>query len=415
MKFYQLDAAGRLQQLVQEGALTSVDADFWQQASVLPASVAGALSENQIGQFALPLGVCRDLLVDEAVYQVPMSTEEPSVVAAASNGARLAHLGGGVKTQTTPHLVSGEIVFSDLADTAAATKLIEQREALLYQTAEAAHPSIVRRGGGLRHIAVTPVAEFLKIELEIDTQAAMGANIVNTICEAVAKLIGEWVEQAALVAILSNQSNQLTTATVTLPVAAVATKAQSGAVVAARIAKLSRLAQVDVGRAVTHNKGIMNGIVAGALATGNDTRALSAAVHAYASHDGQYRGLSTWEVVDGELYGRLALPLPVGVVGGAISALPAAQAAKRLGGYQTVQTLQRVLAALGLVQNLAALRALAGPGIQQGHMALQANALAIQAGARGAEIQALAAALQATDKNLATAQALLEQLRQQKG
>ncbi|WP_461213473.1 hydroxymethylglutaryl-CoA reductase, degradative [Lacticaseibacillus sp. GG6-2] len=415
MKFYQQDAAGRLKQLVAEGYLTPEDATFWQQDSVLPAGVASALSENQIGQFALPLGVARNLLVDGVTYQVPMSTEEPSVIAAASNGARLAAMGGGVQTATTAHLVQGEIVFAEVADVPAAAALITAKIPALQAAATAAHPSIVRRGGGLRNVTVTSVAEFLKVTLAIDTQAAMGANIVNTICEALAKVIGEWLHQPALVAILSNASTQLTTAKVAIPVAAVATKGRTGAEVADRIAQLSRLAQVDVARAVTHNKGIMNGIQAGVLASGNDTRAVAAAVHAYAASAGQYRGLSTWQIEDERLRGQLTLPLPVGVVGGAISALPAAQAAKRLGHYTDVATLQRVLAALGLVQNLAALRALAGPGIQQGHMALQANALAMQAGAQGDEIQAVAAALQNANKDLATAQALLAQIRKQKG
>lgn len=415
VKFYQMTPAQRRAALVQSGDLSQADADFWADHDVLPAAIADALSENQIGQFALPLGVARDLMVNGEIYQVPMATEEPSVIAAASNGARIVKLNGGVTTTTSKHVVVGEIVFDQLADLQRASQLVNARRLEIKSLADAAHPSIVRRGGGLQKVETEILDHFLKISLIIDVQQAMGANIVNTVCEAVAVQLSNWLDSAALVAILSNEDRQLTTAAVTLNVDTLQTKTTDGPTIARKIAALSDLAQVDVARAVTHNKGIMNGISAAVLASGNDTRAVSAAVHAYAAASGHYVGLSTWQLVDEQLIGRLSLPMPVGVVGGAISALPAAQAAKRLGHYQDVATLQQVLAALGLVQNLAALRALAGPGIQAGHMALQANALAIQAGALGDEIQQVAAQLQSQTKNLATATDILNRLRQQKG
>lgn len=415
VKFYQMTPAQRRAALVRSGNLSQADADFWADRNVLPAAIADALSENQIGQFALPLGVARDLMVNGEIYQVPMATEEPSVIAAASNGARIAKLNGGVTTTTSKHVVVGEIVFDQLADLTAAQQMINARRSEIKSLADAAHPSIVRRGGGLQKVETEILDHFLKISLIIDVQQAMGANIVNTICEAVAAQLSNWLDSATLVAILSNEDRQLTTASVTLNVDTLQTKTTDGPTIARKIAALSDLAQVDVARAVTHNKGIMNGISAAVLASGNDTRAVSAAIHAYAGASGHYVGLSTWQVVDDQLIGRLSLPMPVGVVGGAISALPAAQAAKRLGHYQNVATLQQVLAALGLVQNLAALRALAGPGIQAGHMALQASALAIQAGAKGDEIQQVAAQLQTQTKNLATATDILNRLRQQKG
>ncbi|MCI1985974.1 MAG: hydroxymethylglutaryl-CoA reductase, degradative [Lactobacillus sp.] len=411
MKFYQLDAAQRRQQLVAEGYLTSEAAAAWAQPA-LPSSVGQALSENTIGEFALPVGIARQLQVNGQVYQVPMATEEPSVVAAASNGARLAALNGGVTATTTAHLVTGEIVFADLPDPSKVQALITERQTVLILAAQEAHPSIVRRGGGVQLITATVLGRFLKVTVVVDTQAAMGANIVNTICEHLAAVLEQWVKQTALVAILSNASAQLTTATVTLAPETLATKAVAGAEIASRIALLSELAQVDRDRAVTHNKGIMNGVEAAVLASGNDTRAVSTSVGEYAAHTGQYQPLSTWQLDQGLLVGTLRLPLPVGIVGGAISALPRAQAVKALGRYDTVATLQQVLASLGLVQNLAALRALAGPGIQAGHMALQANALAMAAGAHGPEIGTVAKALQHTTKDLATAQALLADLRQ---
>ncbi|WP_164509870.1 hydroxymethylglutaryl-CoA reductase, degradative [Lacticaseibacillus porcinae] len=415
MKFYQMTPAQRRDALMQSGDLTPADAAFWADRNVLPEAIADALSENQIGQFALPLGVARDLMVNGQMYQVPMATEEPSVIAAASNGARIAKLNGGVTATAAKHVVVGEVVFDQLADLQAAQLVINARRGEIKSLADAAHPSIVRRGGGLQQVETEIIAHFLKISLIIDVQQAMGANIVNTICEAVAPQLSDWLGSPALVAILSNDDRQLTTATVALNVETLATKTTDGATIARKIAALSDLAQVDGARAVTHNKGIMNGIAAAVLASGNDTRAVSAAVHAYAAHSGHYVGLSTWQLVGDQLVGELSLPMPVGVVGGAISALPAAQAAQRLGSYQDVATLQAVLVALGLVQNLAALRALAGPGIQAGHMALQANALAIQAGAVGDEIQVVAQQLQQQTKDLATAKALLTQLRLQKG
>ncbi len=415
VKFYQMTPAQRRDALVKAGDLLPADAEFWAQNTGLPAAIADALSENQIGQFALPLGVAKDLLVNGQAYQVPMATEEPSVIAAASNGARIAKLNGGVHTTTSAHLVVGEVVFDHLQEPLAAKALIAQRTADLNKVADAAHPSIVRRGGGLQTVAVTLIDRFLKVSLTIDVQQAMGANIVNTICEAVAAKLSEWLKSVALVAILSNEDQQLTTARVALKLDTLQTKTTDGPTIARKIAALSDLAQVDVARAVTHNKGIMNGIAAAVLASGNDTRAVSAAAHAYAAKSGQYVGLSTWHVAADQLIGELTMPMPVGVVGGAISALPAAQAAKRLGHYANVATLQQVLVALGLVQNLAALRALAGPGIQAGHMALQANALAIQAGATGSEIQQVAQALQQQSKDLATAKQLLAAIRHQKG
>lgn len=414
VKFYQMTPQQRRAALVEAGVLSPADAKFWADPQ-LPAAIADALSENQIGQFALPLGVAKDLMVNQQVYQVPMTTEEPSVIAAASNGARIAKLNGGVTATTAKHVVVGEIVFDQLTDLQAAQQVVMARVADIKKVADAAHPSIVRRGGGLQQVDPEIIGHFLKVSLTIDVQQAMGANIVNTICEAVASQLDEWLESEALVAILSNQDQQLTTATVRLQVDSLQTKTTDGRTIARKIAALSDLAQVDVARAVTHNKGIMNGIAAAVLASGNDTRAVSAAVHAYAAHTGQYVGLSTWQVVEDQLIGELTMPMPVGVVGGAISALPAAQAAKRLGRYQDVATLQQVLVALGLVQNLAALRALAGPGIQAGHMALQANALAIQAGAQGSEIQAVAQQLQSQPKNLAMAKQLLDLIRHQEG
>nr|WP_241865002.1 hydroxymethylglutaryl-CoA reductase, degradative [Lacticaseibacillus kribbianus] len=401
----------RRRQLVEAGLMTPADAALWAGTPGLDPAVAAHLIENQIGQIALPLGVVRDLPVNGRSVQVPLATEEPSVVAAANNGARIAALNGGVQAQAPAHLVVGEVVFATAAPDRVVA-LLAAHEAEIRAVAAAAHPSIVRRGGGLRTVTVTRLDGFVKLALGVDSQAAMGANIVNTIAEAVGHAAAAWVGEPPLVAILTNGDTEPTVATVTLAPDTLATRNVAGAEIARRIAQLSRLATVDVARAVTHNKGIMNGVGAAVLATGNDWRAVAAGAHAFAAASGRYQPLATWHLQeDGRLAGRIALPLQVGVVGGAMSALPSAQAALRLGGFDSVAALQQALAALGLVQNLAALRALAGPGIQAGHMALQANSLAIAAGATGDEIAVVAATLRGTAMSLAAAQQALAALR----
>lgn len=405
-KFYELTAAQRRARLIKEGALTAADAAVIADAG-LSEDVAGSLAENNLGQFALPLGIARDLTFNGVRHQVLMVTEEPSVIAAASNGARIANLNGGVAAAAAPHRVAAEVVFDEVADYQAASQILQAHQSEIFRVAQAAHPSAVERGGGLKQIATSQRGRFLILTLTIDPGQAMGANLADTLAEAVAAAAAGWLDHSALVAILTNASEALVQATVALAPATLSAAAADGAALARRIAALSDLAGVDPARAATHNKGIMNGIEAAVLATGNDTRAVAAAVYQYAGG----RPLSTWQLKGGRLVGQLTLPLPVGVLGGAISALPKAQAALRLGGFATVEALQQGLAALGLVQNLAALRALAGPGIQAGHMALQANALAIAAGAQGAEISQVAGALPASNRTLSAAKQLLSELR----
>lgn len=411
-KFYELDQAGRLHQLTAEGALTAEDAAALAKAAPLDEKVADALVENQVGQFTLPIGVARDLIVNGETFQVPMATEEPSVIAAASNGARLAGLNGGVTAIAAPHLVTAEIVVAGLSDPVASAKRLAERQEEITAIANAAHPSIVRRGGGLRGQVVSVIDQrFLKLALQVDPQQAMGANIVNTIAEAVAAKVATWLAKRPLVSILSNRTTQLTRATVSLAPTTLAKDPADGVELAKRIVALSELAAVDVDRAATHNKGIMNGIDAAVLASGNDTRAVETAVAVQAASSGSYQPLAKWREADGSLVGEIAVPLPVGVVGGAMSTLPMAKVVGRLGQYRDVATLQQVLASLGLVQNLAALRALVGPGIQAGHMKLRANALAIAAGATGDEIAQVAAQLPPKTQSLAEAQKLLQILR----
>ncbi|MFC2496498.1 MAG: hydroxymethylglutaryl-CoA reductase, partial [Scardovia wiggsiae] len=255
---------------------------------------------------------------------------------------------------------------------------------------------------------------FVKLSLIIDPCDAMGANIVNTICEAVAAAAEGWTGCRALTAILSNNVPAVSAATARVEVQphTLATRSCSGELIARRIAELSALARIDADRAVTHNKGIMNGISAAVLASGNDTRAVEAGAHAFAARTGRYMPLSEWALNSrGNLCGEIRIPLQVGIIGGAAGALPMARLAKKIGGYPSVQEFQCVLASLGLVQNLAALRALVGPGIQQGHMALHANALAMAAGAQGSEIEQVSRILQGRDKNLEAAAEILADIR----
>ena len=422
MKFYEMTPQRRRSQMEAEGKLSPRDAKLLARSGGLDPAIADGLIENQIGQFALPLGVARGLVVNGESRDVPMVTEESSVVAAASNGARIAALNGGVVAHApAEHCVRAEVVFANVPDRDAAVAVLLSRRRDMFAVARRAKPSIVARGGGLRDVSVEAVCdEFLKITLDVDVQAAMGANIVNTIAEAVATAAGDWIGVRALTAILTNAvcKAQAVTAEIVLDPLTVTCRGVAGEKVAEGIARLSRLAEVDVERAVTHNKGIMNGISAAVLATGNDTRAVEAGAHAFAARTGHYRPLAVWNMKENRLVGRISVPLQVGVVGGATTSLPAAGAAQRIGHYLpddgsavSVAAYQETLAALGLVQNLAALRALAGPGIQAGHMALQASNLAIAAGARGAEIAAVAAALQSCSKDLETAKSLLERLR----
>lgn len=489
-KFYRLSPQGRLQVLMQEGVITAEDMQEIAGFTGLDADAARNLIENQIGQFALPMGIVRNLEVNGKIYQVPVVTEEPSVVAAASNGARIARANGGVTAQAGSHCVTGEIIFScgsganscgAAGDTrvgieaARIARILEAHSDDIRTVANAAHPSIVGYGGGLLSHKVeilgggvpagssSPMPKegesagreglagredpggslngsrpgsscrpsgcnsckpydcsscrpegFVKLSLIIDPCDAMGANIVNTICEAVAAAAEGWTGCRALTAILSNNVPAASAAAARVEVQphTLATRSCSGELIARRIAELSALAQIDTDRAVTHNKGIMNGISAAVLASGNDTRAVEAGAHAFAARTGRYMPLSEWALNSrGNLCGEIRIPLQVGIIGGAAGTLPMARLAKKIGGYPSVQEFQCVLASLGLVQNLAALRALVGPGIQQGHMALHANALAMAAGAQGSEIEQVSRILQGRDKNLEAAAEILADIR----
>ncbi|KAF9404255.1 hypothetical protein HW555_014438, partial [Spodoptera exigua] len=348
--------------------------------------LANHLIENQISEMAVPMGIVPDLLVNGKNYQVPMATEEPSVIAACSNGAKITRKCGGIQSNLSEGLLRGQIVFMNVSDQAYIKNKIEQATADIFSQAEKSYPSIVKRGGGLKRIHIRDFPDdpsFLSVDLLVDTKDAMGANILNSVLEGVADLFRQWFDEEILFSILKS----LVKATCHLTFSSLSKTGDpaAGKLVAEKIAAASKVAQLDPYRAATHNKGIMNGIEAVVLATGNDTRAVAAAAHAFAAKE-TYHGLSQWNVLEDSLEGSIELPLAIGTVGGAISVLPKAQAALEILTIASAKELAEIIAAVGLAQNLAALRALVTDGIQKGHMSLQARSLAMAIGAKGSEI-----------------------------
>lgn len=408
--FRELSVENRIKTLQNEGAINDTEAAFLLKQfaessdTTISADVANHMIEHQIGKYTLPVGVVRGLIVNGEVCDVLVATEEPSVIAAACNGARIAaatDVGYGIIARSPQYVTTAQIAFEDADGSVAArlSRIVEDKEkvAELLRIANASHPSISKRGGGARKCRASALHGFAKLEIDVDTCDAMGANTVNTMGEAVKAQLESWLGVQALVAILTNTSRVASTAEVHIPVEALASRRledsereREGKRLARRIAALSALAASDPARAATHNKGILNGIAGAALASGNDTRALESAAHAWAARSGRYLPLSKWntETLNGKtiLHGSIEIPLQIGIVGGSISSLPMAKLAIKIGKYKNANDFRNTLAALGLVQNLAALRALAGPGIQAGHMALQSSNLAIAAGAKGAEI-----------------------------
>lgn len=408
--FRELSVENRIKTLQNEGAINDTEAAFLLKQfaessdTTIPADVANHMIEHQIGKYTLPVGVVRGLIVNGEVRDVLVATEEPSVIAAACNGARIAaatDVGYGIIARSPQYVTTAQIAFEDADGSVAArlSRIVGDKEkvAELLRIANESHPSMSKRGGGARKCRASALHGFAKLEIDVDTCDAMGANTVNTMGEAVKAQLESCLGVQALVAILTNTSRVATTAEVHIPVEALASRRledsereREGKRLARRIAALSALAASDPARAATHNKGILNGIAGAALASGNDTRALESAAHAWAARSGRYLPLSKWntETLNGKtiLHGRIEIPLQIGIVGGSISSLPMAKLAIKIGKYKNANDFRNTLAALGLVQNLAALRALAGPGIQAGHMALQSSNLAIAAGAKGAEI-----------------------------
>ncbi|WP_251897839.1 hydroxymethylglutaryl-CoA reductase, degradative [Lactiplantibacillus paraplantarum] len=410
--FYQKNWVERTAIVAQQAHLTPAEQALFRQY-YLPQH--HEIIENYLTDYPLPMGLAVNFVVDGVNRIVPMVTEEPSVIAAASNGAKIVKRAGGFTTVLNQREMIGQIVLEHLSDPAATAQIIEQHTETLLKVADAAHPSLKRRGGGARRLRTRILGQgYLSIDLFVDVQAAMGANMLNSMLEAVAKSIGVMTKQDALMSILSNYATaSLVKAICDIPVGLLQAGRYSGELVAQKIAAASTVAQLDPYRATTHNKGIMNGIDAVAIASGNDWRALESGAHAYAAKDGQYRGMSTWTTNGQTLHGELEVPMPVGIVGGSIKINELAQLNQRLLGIQTAGDLERIIVAVGLAQNLAALRALVTTGIQQGHMHLQLKSLAMAAGATPAELPTVLQRLElAPQQDLATTQQLIADLRQ---
>jgi hydroxymethylglutaryl-CoA reductase len=367
---------------------------------------ADMMIENALGTFELPLGVAANFQINGKDYLIPMAVEEPSVLAAISHAAKLIRAGGGFQTASTEPVMIGQIQVLDVPDMDAACAAIESHKADLLAIADTSDPIILKLGGGARNIIPrvfpdTPVGPMLIVHLHFDTRDAMGANAINTALERLAPRIAELTNGRTSLCILSNLADQrLATARCTIPAEKLAVPGLSGTEAARRIEEANAFAIVDPYRAATHNKGIMNGIDAVVIATGNDWRAIEAGAHAYASRNGRYTSLTDWHVDgNGDLYGEITLPMAVGMVGGATKVHPTAKVAMKILGVQSAPELAEVMAAVGLAQNLAAIKALSTVGIQKGHMALHARQVAMAAGASNSQIQQIADQLVA-EKNI---------------
>ncbi len=418
-KFYQKSLEERKETLLNHPSLSNEAKERLKNDLSLPESVAGQMVENQIEIYGLPYGIVPEIIVNGKSYIVPMVTEEPSVIAAASYASKLINLAGGTTTIQEKREMIGEIaiVKSPLTLEAVKAKLEEQKESL-FTIANNAHPSIVKRGGGIRDIWVeeksTDKERFYIFYVSVDTQEAMGANMLNTILESLVSPIEAMTAGESIMAILSNlAANSVVTAKCVLAPRILDTKTTKGEDVVDRIVLASEFSKADPYRATTHNKGIMNGIDSVVIATGNDWRAIEAGAHAFASLSGKYQPLTNWTKDEaGNLVGTITLPLPVGTVGGSISIHPGAQFAHELLGHPSAVELAGIIASIGLAQNLAAVRALVTDGIQKGHMRLQAKSLGLAVGASQEELPHLMNLLsQAPHLNQETAKALLEELR----
>jgi hydroxymethylglutaryl-CoA reductase len=392
--FYNLSLEERVGQVSRWAGLTEDEAQVLRGTIGLDAAQADQMIENVVGLHGLPLGIAVNFTVNGRDVLVPMAIEEPSVVAGASFTAKLARAGGGFRATTTAPEVIGQLQVLDVVDPwSARFNLLAARDELL-ALADETDPVIVKLGGGARDLEVrileqTAVGPMLVVHLIFDCRDAMGANAINTACEALAPRIEQITGGRVLLRIISNLADRrLARACCTIPADALAFGDFNGEQVAQGIVEAWAFAAADPYRAATHNKGVMNGVDAVVVATGNDWRAVEAGAHAYAARSGRYTSLSTWaRDAEGDLVGTLEMPLGVGIVGGTVRAHPTARVALKILGVQTARELAEIIVSVGLAQNLAALRALATEGIQRGHMRLHARQVAIAAGAVGDEVE----------------------------
>lgn len=382
--FYKMSIDERLRFVKDFAGLTDEEIEMLKTSSSLSLDLADRMIENVIGIFPMPMGIAVNFLINGRDYLIPMVIEEPSVVAAASYGAKMTRSRNGIFTSSTEPIMIGQIQVVKIKDPEGAKEAILGSKEEILRRANEDHPSLLAAGGGAKDLRVkiidTIKGPMVITELLIDCRDAMGANIVDSMCEAVAPIIERLTGGRVYLRIVSNFATERLARAWTV----VDKNAVGGEEVVDGIVYAYAFAAADPYRAVTHNKGILNGVIAVALATCNDHRAIEAAAHAYAARTGRYMPLSVWEKnEEGDLVGFLEMPMPVGIIGGAIRAHPIARIALKILGVKTSRELAEVMAAVGLAQNLAALRALAAEGIQRGHMELHARNVAIAAGATG--------------------------------
>jgi hydroxymethylglutaryl-CoA reductase len=392
--FYRLAPSERLLAAAEQASIGKEEIE--QVEKGLSLDQADKMVENVVGMFQVPLGVATNFVIDGQEVLIPMATEEPSVIAAASNGARMAREGGGFVTTSTGPVMRAQIQATGIIDPYSARQAILHHKDELMKMANDKDPMLVRFGGGVKDIEVQVIdsrlGPMVVTHLIVDCRDAMGANAVNTMAEALAPRIEQITGGRVYLRIISNLAD------LRLARARAVFKAEviGGHEVVDGILLAAELAQVDPYRAATHNKGIMNGVTAVVLATGNDTRAVEAGAHSYAAIDGRYKSLTRYEKNrDGDLVGSIEMPVAIGLVGGATRVHPVAKTAVKILGVKSADDLSRIIAAVGLCQNFAALRALASEGIQRGHMSLHAKNVAVQAGAKCDMIEIIAARMAA--------------------
>jgi len=375
--FHKRSVAERIAEVTSQCALTPEEAQALESGGI-SLEAADKMVENVVGTFRIPVGLATNFHINGKDYLIPMATEEPSVVAAASNAAKMIREGGGFRTSSTDPIMIGQIQVVK-AKRGSEKRIVKGKKSLL-KYANSLDPMLVKFGGGAHDIKVRKVKDMLIVHLHVNVADAMGANAVNTMCERLAPRIEEMTGGQVILKILTNYAVERTAkATALIPKEQV-----GGEEYVDRIIWAYKLAAYDVYRAVTHNKGIMNGVTAVVLATGNDTRAVEAGCHSFAVKKGRYTSLTIWKKnKSGDIVGEIEIPVAVGLVGGATRTHPTAKANVKILGVKTARELGEVLAAVGLAQNFAAIRALASEGIQRGHMRLHARNIAVTAGAEG--------------------------------
>lgn len=382
--FYKLSVEDRLKEVAEFTGISEADARVIADPNALDMDKADHMVENVIGTYSLPMGVAINFLINGKDYVIPMVTEEPSVIAAASNAAKFARKNGGIFTSNTGSVMIAQVQVINVADIHYARNIVLENKEKIKEMCNAKDPILVQHGGGVEDVEArvidTLAGKMLIVHLIVNTLDAMGANAVNTMAESIAPYIEELTGGKVFLRILSNlAAKRLARARVV-----VKKETLGGEDVVDAILTAYAFAEADPFRAATHNKGIMNGVTAAVMATGNDTRAIESGAHAYAAITGSYKPLTVWEKTKaGDLAGSIEIPMAVGLVGGATKIHPSAQVAVKMLGVKTAAELGEVFAALGLMQNLAALKVLATEGVQRGHMSLHARNVATVAGAKG--------------------------------